>query len=319
MSPQRGRRRWATAASLPWAVWAAVRLTGSERGFPLVPALAFTPQAAAASVLPLSAAVAACSRAGAVLAAVSGVALAGAVRRARGTPGPSPGGGTVLRVATVSLRKGRVPAASVMGLVRRDGVDVLAVQELTPGAERRLREAGLDRELPHSHVVPSRPGSVVSGSGALWSRWPLHRPGNVAGTFEQPCARVRIGDGAEVEVVSVHTAPPATSPGAVRAWARDLAALPSPAPDVLRVLAGDFNATPDHAALRSVLRRGWVDAARATGLGTTWTWRPLRLPLPRLVLDHVLVDPRLEVAACSVVPVPGSDHRSVVVDVVLPG
>ena len=84
------------------------------------------------------------------------------------------------------------------------------------------------------------------------------------------------------------------------------------------MLAGDFNATFDHAALRAVLGLGYDDAARATGQGRAGTWRPLRLPFPRLVLDHVLVDPRIAVASVRFVAVPGSDHRAVVAELVLP-
>jgi endonuclease/exonuclease/phosphatase (EEP) superfamily protein YafD len=104
----------------------------------------------------------------------------------------------------------------------------------------------------------------------------------------------------------------------VRTWSSDLAALPAPDPGVLRVLAGDFNATFDHAALRAVLARGWADAAQRAGRGLAWTWRPLRLPAPRLVIDHVLIDPRIAVAAVDLVHLPGSDHRALVTDLVLP-
>jgi len=306
-------------AAVPWAAWAALRATGGDRGFPLVPVVAFTPYAAASSVLPVAAAAAARSAGGTLLAALAGAVLTGAVRGNRGTPAPVlPDGGERLRIATVSLRKGLVPAASVVELVRRHDVDLLAVQELTPDAERRLHDAGLDRLLPHAHVIPARPGAVPSASGAVWSRLPLDRRAAVPGTFEQPSARVSRASGPPVELVAVHTAPPALSPGAVRAWTGDLARLPGPVPEALRVLAGDFNATPDHGALRAVVRRGYRDAARAQGRGAEWTWRPLRLRLPRLALDHVLVDPRLAVAGCSFVPVRGSDHRSVVVDLVLP-
>ena len=311
--------RWAVAAAAPWAVWALLRATGGERGFPLVPALAFTPYAAATSVLPLTAAVLARSRTGALLAAAAGAVLAGAVLGNRGTPAPvPPAGGERLRVATVSLRKGMVPAEPVVELVRRHEVDLLAVQELTPEAEQHLRDAGLDRLLPHAAVIPARAGSVPSASGAVWSRLPLTAGAAVPGEFEQPAVRVRAGAGPAVELVSVHSPPPATGPASVRAWTSDLAALPSPSPGVLRVLAGDFNATPDHGAWRAVLRKGYVDAARATGHGAEWTWRPLRLRLPRMALDHVLVDPRIAVAGCRFVPVRGSDHRSVVADLVLP-
>jgi hypothetical protein len=311
-------RRWALAAAAPWAVCAVLRATGSECGFPLVPALSFTPHAAASAVLPLALAVRARSATAALLAAGSGAVLAGAAlapARRRPRPEPLPDGAR-LRVATVSLRLGLVAAGPVVDLVRRHAVDVLAVQELTPRAEAALRDAGIDELLPYAHVLPARPGRVPSASGAGWSRLPVTGRTEVAGGFEQPT--VRLGPGAgTVELTSVHSVPP-MSPASVRHWTADLAGLPGPTPDVLRILAGDFNATFDHAALRALLRRGYHDAARAAGRGRAWTWRPLRLPFPRLGLDHVLVDPRIRVAAVDLVPVAGSDHRSVVAELVLP-
>lgn len=319
MPPRRSlRRRWALTAAVPWAAWAVVRTTGSERGFPLVPVLSFTPHAAVTAVLPLALAAAARSRAAALVAAGSGAALAGAVLVPGRHPRPaSPRpGGARLRVATVSLRLGLVAPGPVLDLVRRHDVDVLAVQELTPRAEAALRAAGIDRLLPHAHVLPARPGRVASASGAVWSRVPVIDRAEVPGGFEQPTVRLAT-DGGSVELTSVHSVPP-LSPATVGQWVQDLAALPAPAPDVLRVLAGDFNATFDHAALRAVLGLGYDDAARATGRGMSWTWRPLRVPFPRLVLDHVLVDRRIGVASVAFVSVAGSDHRAVVAELVLP-
>ena len=309
----------AVAAAVPWVAWAVLRATGTERGFPLVPALSFTPQAAAGAVLPAAVAARAGSRAGVALAAGSGLLLGCAVapRHRRRAAGPVPDGER-LRVATVSLRLGLVEADPVLALGRDHAVDGRAVQELTPAAEERLRAGGLDRLLPTSHVIAARPGSVASASGAVWARGAVTARGAVPGTFEQPTVRLARGTGPDVEVTAVHAAPPATSPAAVRRWTADLAALPGPDPAVLRVLAGDFNATLDHAALRAVLRRGWTEAALATGRGGAWTWRPLRSPFPRLGLDHVLVDPRIAVADVRFTHVRGSDHRAVVADLVLP-
>lgn len=312
------RRVAATASALPWLAWAVLRGTGAERGFPLVPAMSFTPWAAATSVLPLAAAVRARSGSAALLAAASGAVLASAVLARHGTPSPVPPGPR-LRVATVSLRRGLVRPGPVLDLVRRFDVDVLSVQELTPRAEERLRAAGIGTLLPCAHVIPARPGSAPSASGAIWTRLPAAAAGAVPGAFEQPTARIRLPGAAPIELTAVHTWPPATSPRSVRTWEADLEALPATDPDVLRVLAGDFNATADHAALRRVLRRGWADAAQRAGRGLSWTWRPLRLPWPRLALDHVLVDPRISVAGALLVPVAGSDHRALVVDLVLPG
>lgn len=317
MASAGSRRVPAPVATLPWMVWAVLRATGAERGFPLVPALSFTPHAAVTSLVPLAAAVRGRSRTAALMAAAAGAVLTGAVVSRRGAPSPVPDGPRV-RVASVSLRRGLVQAAPVIALVRRHDVDVLSVQELTPRAERDLRAGGIGELLPWAHVIAARPGSVPSASGAVWTRLPATVAGAVPGTYEQPTALLEVPGAPPLEFTAVHTAPPATSPRAVRDWTSDLAALPTPDDEVLRVLAGDFNATLDHAALREVLRRGWADAAQRAGRGLAWTWRPLRLPLPRLALDHVLVDPRIAVAGVQLVHLPGSDHRAVVVDLVLP-
>jgi hypothetical protein len=313
------RRRLATAVALPWAAWAALRVTGTERGFPLVPAMSFTPYAAAGALLPLAVAVRAGSGTAALLSAGSGAVLAAAVlAHRRSSAPPVPRVGARLRIATVSLRKGLAHPRPVVDLVRRLDVDVLSVQELTPRAETGLCDAGLGALLPWAHVIPARPGSVASASGAVWSRLPVEKFGAVPGGFEQPTVRLAVAGAMDVELTAVHTMPPAKSPRWVRSWTRDLADLPAPAPGVLRVLAGDFNATLDHAAFRAVLRTGWADAAQRAGRGLAWTWRPLRLPWPRLALDHVLIDPRITVVAVDLVHIPGSDHRALVVDLVLP-
>lgn len=320
------RRRRATAAlGLPWAAWAALRLSGTERGFPLVPAMTFTPYAALTAVVPCGLALRAGSRGGALLAGGAGAALGAAVladrrpRRAARSALPARPPGRRLRVATVSLRLGLVPARSVLELVRGNAVDVLSVQELTPRAEERLRDAGIAALLPHAVVIPARAGSVPAASGAVWSRLPLRAAGAVPGSFEQPTVRISGSGGPDVELTAVHVLPPSTSTDLVRGWTADLAALPGPEDGVLRVLAGDFNASMDHAAFRAVLARGYRDAAREAGRAMVWTWAPLRSRFPRLAIDHVLVDPRIGVVSVDVVPVAGSDHRAIVADLELPG
>ncbi|UOY00511.1 endonuclease/exonuclease/phosphatase family protein [Blastococcus sp. PRF04-17] len=317
--PRRRRRRGALAVAAPWALWAALRAAGAERGFPLVPAISFTPYAALSAVLPLAVARWARSPAAAAVSVGAGAVLAGAVLvRSRPSAPAAPGAGPRVRVASVSLRKGLVLPGPVLDLVRRHDVDVLSVQELTPEAERALVADGIGKLLPEAHVIPARPGTVPSASGAVWTRLPVLARSATPGTFEQPTVRLAVDGAPDLEVTAVHTEPPATSPGAVRRWNSDLAALPAPEDGVLRVLAGDFNATLDHAALRTVLRTGYVDAARQVGRALAWTWRPLRLRFPRLALDHVLLDPRIAVATVELVPLEGSDHRALVAHLVLP-
>lgn len=190
--------------------------------------MTFTPYAAVTAVVPCALALRLGSRAGALLAAGAGVALGAAVlgdrRRPRRTALPA---GRRLRVATVSLRLGLVPAAAVLELVRANDVDVLSVQELTPEAKKGLRAAGLAELMPHAVVIPARAGSVPAASGAVWSRLPLRPAGAVPGSFEQPTVRI-YGGGLDVELTAVHLMPPATSADLVHAWAADLAALPDP-------------------------------------------------------------------------------------------
>src|SRR3954449_5598152 len=89
MRSRRTSRRTAVVVALPWTLMAALRVTGTERGFPLVPALSFTPHAAVSAVLPLSLAIRARSVPGALLSAAACAGLASAVLARRG---PRPGG-----------------------------------------------------------------------------------------------------------------------------------------------------------------------------------------------------------------------------------
>lgn|GEM_PF-5279307 len=81
------------------------------------------------------------------------------------------------------------------------------------------------------------------------------------------------------------------------------------------VLVGDFNVAPTEPAY-TILARGLVDAHRAIGNGTGWTWRPSRfegLGLGLLRIDYVMsrgLDPLAIATDCSR---PG-DHCLVAVD-----
>jgi endonuclease/exonuclease/phosphatase family metal-dependent hydrolase len=297
------------AAACGLAGWGVARLTGADRlrclETPVVPVLSFTPHAAAAallgSLLP--------RRGGAATAALAAAALAvAALPRAIRRPQPQ-AGGPVLRVLTANLLFGRASAEAVTGLVRRHGVDVLFLQELTSGAASRLSQAGLNQLLPHQ-MADIRDDSA--GGSGIYARFPLSSglplpPVSMA----QPTARLALPAGQRVELVSVH--PCAPSPPSLRRsvarWRAELAVLPPPA-DPPRVIAGDFNATADHAQFRRLLRLGHIDAAEQTGNGLAPTWGPAGRPA-LLTIDHVLLDPRCAVLATAVHSLPGSDHRAV--------
>ncbi|WBB70507.1 endonuclease/exonuclease/phosphatase family protein [Micromonospora sp. WMMD812] len=305
-------------AVAPGAVWAALRLAGVDRG-PLVQALAFTPYVAAWSALPLVLALALRRRWPAVLAAVTAVALVGVVApRALDSPQPRVTGPTV-RLLTANLLAGAADPAVLVDLVRRHHVDVLVVQEFTPGALADLDRLGLDQLLPHRQLNPlvGTPGS------GLYARFPVSEPGvrqhRGAWGFTQAYATVAVPGAPPVRVESAHPAAP-YAVDQVDFWRADLAAQPPATPDgPLRILAGDFNATLDHSPLRALLRTGYVDAADATGQGLVGTWGPYDGdPIPPVTIDHVLVDRRIAAQEVEVLHLPGTDHRPVLATLRLP-
>ncbi|WP_336923462.1 endonuclease/exonuclease/phosphatase family protein [Aquipuribacter sp. SD81] len=229
--------------------------------------------------------------------------------------GPRAGEGTTgvqLRVLALNARFGNAEAAPVVRLVVEHDVDVLAVTELTPRLRDALREAGLDRVLPHA-VVEVDDGPLGSGT---FSRWPLQELAAPDTTFTTVRARVAVpGVPAGVVLTTVHTWPPL--PGRTDRWQRDhelvrevVATDPAP-----RVVAGDLNATPDHSLFRRLLDEAGL---RPVGDPSPWdpTWPSDQRLGPFLRLDHVLVDDEVSVPGRREhLRVPGTDHLAVLATV----
>jgi endonuclease/exonuclease/phosphatase family metal-dependent hydrolase len=278
-----------------------------------VPLLSFTPQVAAAAPWAALGLRLAGRRGPAATAALAAAAL-GLVVRSRRIPTPQPGAcGPMLRVLTANLFFGRADAEVVVARVRQAAADVLFLQELTADAVTRLKQAGLEDLMPFA-LVELRGGAGGSG---IYSRFPLTEGPPVAPTrMAQPTALLELPSGDAVELVCVHPVTPTLGRGGAIRWRAELAVLPPPG-ELPRVVAGDFNATLDHAAFRDVLRLGYADAAQQAGNALTPTWGPPGNGAV-LTLDHVLVDRSCAVLACSVHLVPGSDHRAVYAEIQLP-
>lgn len=313
--------RWAErAVAGGLAGWAAARLAGADRAAAApgwtVPALSFTPQAAAvawASALLMR------GRGTSATAALAAAALTAAVvPRALRQPA-TPAAGQPLRLLTGNLLAGRADAATLTALVSSTGADVLLVQELTDDMVERLQLAGLPALLPHQVTMPAERGALGSG---IYARYPLSAGLPLAAGHITRCsARLRLPGGVPVELVCVHLPPPKAplSPRATASWRAELAALPGPGTEPV-ILAGDFNSTLDHAAFRGLLRRGYADAAAMAGHGLELTWGPAPRGRPALLtIDHVLADRRCAVLGTSVHQLPGSDHRALFAELRLPG
>lgn len=225
----------------------------------------------------------------------------------RGERAPGP----VLRVLTLNVKGGAADAAAITASVAALEVDILVVQELTAGLGPRLALSGLDDILPQSHLEP-RDGSRGTG---LWARWPLTPLTPVAGTIgATPRARIDPPGGRSVTVTAVHPVAPVA--GHERRWRQELGLIQAALADTTgpQLAAGDFNATRDHRAFRTLLGSGFVDCADAARQrawpGLTWP-ADRRFP-PLMRLDHVLASAGgVLVHEARTVRVPGTDHLGV--------
>ena len=301
------------AACLGWAV---VRLLGLERGYPLVPLIAFTPFVAAGAAVIVLLALLLRQRAPALLAGVATLVLVAVVApRALGGPSaPDGGDGPGLRVLTANMHFGDGSAEALVALARRSDADVLSVQELTPELADRLDAAGLAGLMPGRVLV----AGVRGGGVGLYARVPLNPHAVIRRTGNpSPVGSAQLEGAPPVDIVAVHAFPPAR--GRLKQWRMDLRALPPATPDGrLRILAGDFNATLDHAELRRILDTGYQDAAAQVGAGLHGTWPRGRAFPPPVTIDHVLADERLGVRAISIHTIAGTDHRAVLAELELP-
>lgn len=220
-----------------------------------------------------------------------------------------------LTVMQANIFFGNDDLDGVVAQVRSRQVDVLTVNELTPGAVPALGAAGLDEELPFRYL---RPMELGGGTG-IWSRHPLSEEAEHLGfVLNMVSARVQPPTGPAFVLVAAHPLPPVPRPqtdiwsrelGQVRGILRDLRAGGAPV-----VVGADFNATFDHAQYRALIDDGFRDAAEQSGAGVLRTYPADRWWPPLLAIDHILVAGASATGA-EAVELPGSDHRGVVATV----
>ncbi|WP_410666548.1 endonuclease/exonuclease/phosphatase family protein [Amycolatopsis sp. cmx-4-68] len=295
---------------VPLAALVALRLIGYDGDWYTLVALSLTPYVAAAAVLLGGLALALRRWWVGGTALVLAIVLAVLVVPRLSASDQRDVHGKTLRVLASNLLYGQADPKAVVDLVREQRIDVLNLVELTPRAVDGLTAAGLFQLLPNRVLHPA-PGAFGSG---IVSRFPLKEV-NLTGdsAAKQPGAQADLGDGVVAEIVAVHPISPDVD---TPQWEREIKDLSRAAGEHgLRVLAGDFNATLDHAAFRTVLSRGYNDAAEVRGEALAPTW-PSSSPV--VTIDHVVVDNRAAVRDYRVFDVPGSDHRAVFAEVRLP-
>jgi vancomycin resistance protein VanJ len=228
-------------------------------------------------------------------------------------------GGGDLTVVSHNVGAGNTDPVGTARALVAGGADVVALEELTVGAEPVYT-----RELAHAFRY-----HAVRGTVGLWSRLPLSevRTVDIATDYgplgEAKPAAARLAENralratvaaprGRLAVYAVHLGSARVTPGSgfrtdtrdrnARMLGRALAA--ERAGRV--VLLGDLNGSLDDRAL-GVLRTGMRSAQEAAGAGLGFSW-PAGFPLVRI--DHILVRGVVPVRAW-VLPATGSDHLPV--------
>ncbi|MFH8367840.1 endonuclease/exonuclease/phosphatase family protein [Streptomyces sp. NPDC018031] len=278
---------------------------------PVPQLLAFLPWLLVPALLGLVLAVAARWAAGCVWALVAAAATGWFTQPYDGPAGPEPYGRPVatLRVLTANLEYGGA-TDGLLTVVRREKPDLVAVQECDARCATALDAPAVRRAYPYRNIVT---GSPAEGS-AILSTHPLRDERPLPGTLSMPRSVATV-NGLPVRVQVAHPMPP--MPGEVDLWRTELGRLRDFAAgrdDRATLIAGDFNATQDHAAFRDLLDTGLRDSARATGAARTPTWPSLTAPPLGAQIDHVLVSETLRPRATRFLDLDHTDHRALLVD-----
>ncbi len=219
-----------------------------------------------------------------------------------------------VRVLAANVEFGQGTEALV-DTIRRERPQIVFASECDRACGHALTTA-FAAELPH-HASVDAEGSAGS---VLLSSYPLTDERVVPAVMGMPGATAKIA-GKSVRLQLAHPMPPL--PGHIGPWKQELGRIKDEAaarrPEPL-LLAGDFNASQDHAAFRAILEAGRLqDAARLARASRTPTW-PAEGPLPLFVqIDHVLVSDDFSVRSIRFLDIDGSDHRAVLADLDLRG
>lgn len=254
-----------------------------------------------------------------------------------------------LTVLTFNTYAGRASMVELAIAIRQSSPDVVVLPETHAGDAADLltllEQDGLSYRpfVSDAQTDPASAGDSASATPAA-SPAPTSSPTSTGfdgdpgattvlvsaaiGDYEQGTAPDGLGHGAVLlqpvgdamlnghqrpAILGVHTVAPLK--GTMRAWeesvSQAVAQCASPATGL--VLAGDLNATVDHAFMQDL--GGCTDAALQAGAGGLSTWpTSTHTPLLGAAIDHVLVDTATWTSTgVDLVEITGSDHRALLV------
>lgn len=228
-----------------------------------------------------------------------------AVTRAAGDP---------VRVAALNVLYTSGQYQRVADFIHHEHPDAVVLMEMTADWRRGLAE--VRREFPYHYETQG----VGRRGMSLWSRLPMKDVGVLPiGARQEPAiqATLTTPQGRSVRLFGVHTTWPLAPRSAARRngqFAR-LAEEARATRTLPLVVIGDLNVSPFSPYFKQLLAAGGLRSA-ANGFGWQPTWPSFLLPAG-IQIDHALVNPAVTVQAFRRGAWAGSDHRPVIVDVVL--
>ncbi|NIK57449.1 endonuclease/exonuclease/phosphatase family protein [Kribbella shirazensis] len=243
-----------------------------------------------------------------------GVALT--VPRELSAARPAPDGARELTIMVANVLGGGARAADVAEVIRERKPDLVSLPEAQVDVREEIRAQLQDQQYKGFTTQPSRAvpsATSVLVSAALGDVAFASEPGTTFGTVV-----VTGGNLGPIRLIAYHGYPPL--PDAVTTWKKDLQKVRQwCAQNPPMVVAGDFNATVDHADFRHALGGYCRSVGPAVGGGLQGTWPADQPAVLRTQIDHVVVSRQLQPRRFTTYPIRGTDHRAVVATVaVLP-
>ena len=223
-----------------------------------------------------------------------------------------PGGPSLaeFKVLTSNVEFGH-GAHSLVPEIRAHKPDIVFVEECEYTCQATLRrDVGADYPYRQAVVAGGSSGSIIL------SRFPLKGLDPVPGEMGMPAAVADV-HGHPVRLQLAHPMPPL--PGQIGVWRRELGRLRDSARAATTplILAGDFNASQDHAAFRRILDTGLRDSARLVGHDRTPSWPARTTPVFGAQIDHVLVSKDFSANSARFLDLADTDHRALLVHITL--
>jgi endonuclease/exonuclease/phosphatase (EEP) superfamily protein YafD len=217
-----------------------------------------------------------------------------------------------LRIVSINVFFANGEHGRVLDFIRRERPDAVALMEMNPGWRAAL--APLQKDYPFHYQTIGNGGRGLT----FWSRLPIKDASVLPlGVRSEPAIQATLQvQERQVRVFAVHTTWPLAPNSAARRNAQlEKLADQARAVTLPLVVVGDLNITPFSPHFQQLLKAGGLHSG-ADGFGWQPTW-PAFMPPAGIQIDHALVNSRVTVEHFTAGASIGSDHRPIVVDLVL--